>query len=301
MKTCLIIGIDSFTGNYIAEAFVQQGTYKVIGTTRSQCDFKNQHVSKYHKMDLLNYDEISHVIKSTQPDIVIHLAGISFTANDDVSAYYEVHVVGTRNLIRAIEESKATVNKVILASTGQVYGLATNITETTAVAPLNDYAISKLAMEYTAKVWQDKLPIIITRPFNYIGIGQAKRFVIPKIISAFASKAPELVLGRTDVKRDFSDVRFIAQCYLTLAEYGQVGETYNLASGASHSIDYLIDKLTNISGLTIPLRHDEKFMRKNDPDIITVNNNKIMSLNSSLNPLPVEETLKWIFDDENRR
>lgn len=301
MKTCLIIGIDSFTGKYIAEAFAHRGTYTVVGTTRIKNNLNMPYVSKILKMDLLDYFDVSSIIESIQPDFIIHLAGVSFAANNNVSQYYDVHVVGTRNVFRAIEEHDVPVSKLILASTGQVYGLAKNISEKTPLIPVNDYSISKLAMEYTAKIWQDKVPIIIARPFNYIGIGQASHFVIPKIISAFVSKSEELVLGRTDVKRDFSDVRFIAQCYLTLVEHGNTGEIYNLASGVSHSINYLIEQLSLISGNKLCLRHDEQFIRKKEPEVVMVDNSKILALSESIDEWPIDKTLKWIFDYGTRR
>lgn len=298
MKTCLIIGINSFTGSYLSETLKKQG-YNIVGTVWSAGDMKASHISQTYKMNLLNYDNVSDVIARVQPDIVIHLAGISFVLNDTASQFYDVHIMGTRNVLSALVKHKVAVSKVILASSSQVYGPATNPSETTPTAPMNDYAVSKLAMEYMAKTWSDQLPIIIARPFNCIGVGQAKHFAIPKILSAFVSKNPELHLGRTDVKKDFLDVRVVAKCYLALVEEGQVGETYNLASGQSHSINYLIEKLSCISGFNVTLKRDERFVRKNEPDRIVGDNRKIMSLKMTLAHIPIEETLQWMYNYES--
>lgn len=300
MKTCLIIGVDSFTGRYIAQAFADEGGFNLYGTYRSDAGESKDLLVDSFQVDLLNYSEVKNAILKVKPDLIIHLAGISFAANENILQYFDVHVIGTRNILKAAVESEQQFSKIILASTGQVYGHATEITESTDLSPLNDYANSKLAMEYMAKTWLDQLPIVFVRPFNYIGVGQAKHFVVPKIIDAFARQSKDVSLGRTDVKRDFSDVRYIAKCYLALAFNGNVGETYNLASGRSLSIDYLIETLSEISGIKVSIIKDERFIRKSDPDIVSVNNSKIIEMLGESEVIPIEETLQWVYRHESR-
>ena len=83
-------------------------------------------------------------------------------------------------------------------------------------APVNHYANSKLAMEHTARTYGERLPLLITRPFNYTGPGQATHFLVPKIVEHIKRRETVIELGNTHVSRDFSDVRDIVAVYAHL-------------------------------------------------------------------------------------
>jgi nucleoside-diphosphate-sugar epimerase len=292
MRTCLITGINGFTGSYIESAFKKNG-YHVMGTVFG--DKKHHNTTTRYNMDLQNQDEVEQVIQATCPDIVIHLAGISFIPSENPSLFYDVHIMGTRNLLTCLQKLDRTPSKIVLASSAQVYGTAANPDENTSPQPLNDYAVSKLAMEFMAKTWLPELPIVIARPFNYIGIGQSPQFVIPKLVHAFKSKQPEIQMGRIDVERDFSDVRYIADCYLALAEEGIAGETYNLCSNRSYSLSHVMDELARLANNRPKIIPNSKFMRKNDPPLIKGNNKKLVHLLQADKAIDIQQTMQWIY------
>ena len=229
----LVTGIEGFTGLHLGP-LLQQSGYQVIRAVQPEFDLRQP-------------ESITERSSAAQPDFVIHLAGISFVAHDDVTAMYAVNTVGTSSLLTALERVAPRLRKVILASTSQVYGNSNDdpITENTLTAPVSHYACSKLSMELMARTWFDRLPIIITRPFNYIGRGQAKHFLLPKLVDHFRRRAPVIQLGNMSVERDFLDVRSVADVYVRLLESPLHSDVLNIASGVGRSLRSIIDDLTS--------------------------------------------------------
>jgi len=52
--------------------------------------------------DLTDQAVLTKEVNVVQPDAVVHLAGISFVGHADSSAFYQVNVVGTTNLLSAL-------------------------------------------------------------------------------------------------------------------------------------------------------------------------------------------------------
>jgi nucleoside-diphosphate-sugar epimerase len=139
--------------------------------------------------------------------------------------------------------------RVLIASSANVYGNVAGILgESQPAAPVNHYAVSKLAMEHMVHTWFDRLPIVITRPFNYTGIGQSQQFLVPKIVDHFVRRAAMIELGNLDVERDFSDVRFVARAYRGLLEYDCAGQTVNICSGRPYTLRWILQMMQTISG-----------------------------------------------------
>ena len=98
------------------------------------------------------------MIAELQPEAVLHLAAIAFVGHGDANAFYEVNLLGTRNLLAALAALEKRPDCVLLASSANVYGNASEgmLEESTPPRPANDYAVSKLAIEYMARLWLDQ-------------------------------------------------------------------------------------------------------------------------------------------------
>jgi nucleoside-diphosphate-sugar epimerase len=227
---------------------------------------------------------------------VIHLAGISHVTAGEAQAYYGVNLLGSINLLEALSGLSTPPQKVILASSANVYGNKDHspLAEDLAPSPVSHYGMSKLAMEYLSRPFLDRLPIVITRPFNYTGVGHASSFVIPKIVNHFARKAGTIELGNIQVLREYNDVRDVCQMYLRLLKLGQAGQTYNLATGRTHSLAQVIAILQELCGYQIQVIENPQFIRANEIHLLAGDDSRLNQCIGAMNLHTLEDTLDWM-------
>lgn len=250
--------------------------------------------------NLLDAESLRDEMQQVQPRHVVHLAAISFVGHADASAFYQVNVVGTTHLLDALCSLERAPEKVLLAGSANVYGNTEHspITEAEPVAPVNHYAMSKVAMEMMARTYADKLPLFFTRPFNYTGPGQAESFLIPKLVSHFARKAEKVELGNLHVEREFNDVRFVCDSYLRLLKKAQNSEIYNVCSGQPVTLQAVIAALTRLTQHDISVAVNPAFVRRNEVHRLCGSPEKLFATIGAL-PVPaLEDTLQWMLQED---
>ena len=291
-KRALITGINGFTGQFMAAELAARGC-EVLGTGSQPSNSAG-----YYQADLTDAAGLRTLLADIQPDIVVHLAALAFVGHGVADAFYQVNLIGTRNLLEAIAACGKTPDSVLLASSANVYGNATEgmLNEDTPPNPANDYAVSNLAMEWMARLWQDKLPLVLARPFNYTGVGQSTDFLLPKIVRHFKDDAPTIELGNLDVSRDFSDVRAVASAYRRLLEVRPIGETVNVCSGRLHSLREVISMAEEITGRQIEVRVNPAFVRANEVRTLCGDPSRLQSLIGDWQMPPLTETLRWMLE-----
>jgi nucleoside-diphosphate-sugar epimerase len=291
-KRALITGLRGFTGYYMARELSAAG-YHVHGTVMPG----EPTGPDIFEVDLLDRAAVAVAVEKARPDVVVHLAGIAFVAHNDADQMYRVNVVGTRNLLEALAGGSHKPSSVLLASSANIYGNADVpvIDENVPPAPANDYAVSKLAMETMARLWMDRLPITIARPFNYTGVGQTDNFLLPKIVSHFRKEARRIELGNLAIARDFSDVRMVARSYRRLLAAAPAGEAFNVCSGQPHTLESLIDMMSEIAGYRIEVHVNPAFVRANEVLTLTGSNAKLARVIGKIEPTPLPETLRWMY------
>lgn len=244
--------------------------------------------------DLTDKAAVAVEVAQARPTGVVHLAAISYVGHADEAAFYSVNVIGTLNLLSALASLPLAPSKVLLASSANVYGNcdASPITEAQAPVPVNHYATSKLAMEHMAFTYADRLPLVITRPFNYTGPGQAPQFLIPKLVSHFAQRADHIELGNLHVEREFNDVRMVCEAYLGLLAHGEPGEVYNICSGEPHTLQQVLTTLQAITGHSLIVKVNPVFVRANEVHRLCGNPAKLHAAVGPLRQWALRDTLQ---------
>lgn len=275
-----VTGANGFTGRFVSAALLKVGATPVV-----------------LEVDLRDQAAVEATVNALTFDRVIHLAGHAFVDASDYQSFYAVNQLGTFNLLDAVANKKPGA-RCILASTAQVYGPKAEglISENAPADPVNHYAISKYAMERGANLWHDRLEIITTRPFNYTGIGQDTKYLIPKIVDHFRRRAKVIELGNTWVRRDFGDVRSVAAAYAGLVMAPEVPPVVNIATGTVSSIDVILSTLTEISDHSINVKVNPAFVRKGDVEVLRGDPTQLRTTLANWQPRPIADTLAWMLE-----
>ncbi|MHC8604055.1 GDP-mannose 4,6-dehydratase [Arenicellales bacterium IMCC58067] len=295
--TLLITGVTGFTGRHLIAAANQKG-YRCIALAQHE----SQAVSGAHDTlvaDLLDPAALEQAILKVKPDFIVHLAAISFVAHGNMAEIYQVNQLGTINLLDAIRKSVPDIKKILIASSANIYGNATDlpITEATPPEPVNHYGMSKVTMEIATQLYAD-LPIVMTRPFNYTGCGQSPKFLIPKIVNAFRAGKREIELGNLDVSRDFSDVRDVVAAYLRLLETENTAPAYNICSGTATSLLSVIETLNGLAGYEIKVSINPDFVRSDEIKTLYGSPALLETVIGNYRKFTLTATLAWMLTEK---
>ena len=210
------------------------------------------------------------------PETVLHLAALSFVPDSFKAPEktFEVNFLGTLRLLEALAESGFR-GRLLFVGTGDAYGLvpieAQPIREGQPLRPRNPYAVSKVAAEALCYQWSQTGPfeVVMARPFNHIGAGQAPTFAISDFARQIAEisagqRPPVLEVGNIDVTRDFTDVKDVLKAYELLLSKGRNGEVYNVCSGVERSVRSLVERLLELAGVEAEIQNDPSRFRPSD-------------------------------------
>ena len=262
-----ITGASGFIGQYLI-AYIQNtdsiGEHYIEGLFCNQDEDKLIPIihGHYLKGDISEPDAIANHLITTNPDIVIHLAGKNKGHFDDLT---RVNILGTYHFLHLVKEHTPHARTVFMSSSA-VYGYTGTdpISEDHPLGPLSDYGITKTAAELIAQrsFRVNKIPITIIRPFNVIGPGQSPEYAIGKIAHQIAmllqNKIKTIYVGNLYPERDYLDVRDLVRGIFEIGmninfHTNFVGKPFNIGSGSAHSLYDMFQIITRIYMQFIPI------------------------------------------------
>ncbi len=270
----LVTGGAGFIGSHLSERLLAGGHRVTIVDDFSTGRKENlQGVAKNPDCNVIVGDICDRALLGKvfrdSPDVVVHLAaavGVATIIEHPLRSL-RTNIEGTLNVL---EEScsAGSIRTVILASTSEVYGKNENIP----FAEENDivlgatttrrwgYACSKALDEFLGLAYfqEKKLPVVIVRLFNTIGLRQTGRYgmVIPRFISQALAGKPLTVYGDGRQTRCFTDVSDVtgALVELSLAQ-GLAGNVFNIGGREETAILDLAKKIKKLCRSSSPIKH----------------------------------------------
>jgi GDP-4-dehydro-6-deoxy-D-mannose reductase len=298
----LVTGASGFAGSHLVDQLLEHEP-RVIDWGRSINAEQDERGGRvvWQTVDVTQADAVLRALRESPPSAVYHCAGIADVHSTwkDSARALQVNVMGTHNLLTALDTIAADV-PVLVTGSALVYRPSLEaLTEDSPIGPSSPYGTSKLAQEMVATTSPGR--VIVTRPFNHAGPRQAAAYVT----SSFARQIAEaeagireavLHVGNLEARRDITDVRDTVRAYRLLIERGDHRRPYNVCRGEAYRVGDLLDTLVRSARVQIDVKTDPARLRPNDNPLVLGDPARLRADTGWTAQLPIEQTLIDLLD-----
>ena len=249
--TCLVTGITGQDGGYLAEQLLAGGA-AVHGLVHAgdpgvtdllaRCPSAVLHIG-----DLLDEASLAAVLAAAGPDEVYNLAGISSVAFswEQPVLTADVSALGAGRLLEQVwqqQERTGRPVRFVQASSAEIFGDAEVAPqdESTPLRPTSPYGAAKAYAHHLVGVYRGRgLHAVSAILYNHESPRRPATFVTRKITQGAAliaqGRAPELVLGNLDARRDWGWAPDYVDALVRAARHDDASD-YVIATGQAHSV-----------------------------------------------------------------
>jgi GDP-4-dehydro-6-deoxy-D-mannose reductase len=260
-------------------------------------------------VDVCDAGAVRSALHEARPEGVYHLAGLAYVpaAERDTDLVDAVNRGGTANVLDAAHEVGA---RTLVVSSGAVYGRVAEadlpVGEDAPLRPVGAYAESKAAAEAECARRVGRQHVVVVRPFNHTGPGQAREFVCSDFAAQVAEcelglRAAHVEVGDLRSERDFSDVRDVVRAYVAALEHGRSGAAYNVCSGRATSVAAILETLGALARVTFEVRVQGERLRAGEVTRFCGDAAKLRSAAGWSPSIALRTTLADLLDDWRRR
>ncbi|MGQ2865883.1 SDR family oxidoreductase, partial [Leptospira interrogans] len=249
----LVTGGAGFIGSHLVDLLLEnQFEVTVLDNFSTGRAFNLNHVKE--KIDLVECDlsiQEDWIKKFQSVDYVFHLAALAdiVPSIQNPEGYFQSNVTGTLNVLQASRHYG--VKRFVYAASSSCYGIPElyPTPETSPILPQYPYALTKRMGEELVMHWVQvyKFPALSLRFFNVYGPRSRTSGTYGAVFGVFLAQKlagkPFTVVGDGKQTRDFTYVQDVAEAVFAAAQSDKVGEIYNVGSGATISVNRIVELL----------------------------------------------------------
>ena len=268
MKT-VVSGGAGFIGSHLVDLLLEEGHQVTVLDNFSTGRPDNLS----HVADQIQLIECDLAIQGAwqkvfeEVDWVFHLAALAdiVPSIQQPQVYFQSNVNGTFNVLQASKEKR--IKRFVYAASSSCYGIPDQYPtpENAPIRPQYPYALTKRLGEELVLHWAQvyDLSALSLRFFNVYGPRSRTSGTYGAVFGVFLAQRlagqPYTVVGDGNQTRDFTFVTDVARAIPAAAKSKQSGKAYNVGSGATVSVNHLVELLGG-EKIHIPKRPGEPGM-----------------------------------------
>jgi UDP-glucose 4-epimerase len=253
--TTLVTGGAGFIGSHLVERLLSCGHRVIVldnfssGRDENLAHLKDAKHLSVHNVDVSDFAAIQPLFRGV--NWVFHLAALAdiVPSIQMPRVYHKSNVDGTIAVLEASRNSG--VKRFVYAASSSCYGIPDGYptAETAPIRPMYPYALTKYVAEQYVLHWQQcyGLPCVSLRLFNVYGPRSRTTGAYGAVFGVFLAqklwRKPFTVVGTGDQTRDFTFVADVVEAFMAAASANIEGQVFNVGSGATRSINYLVSLL----------------------------------------------------------
>ncbi|MFB6362110.1 MAG: GDP-mannose 4,6-dehydratase [Halobacteriales archaeon] len=265
----LVTGGAGFIGSHLSQALLEAGhavtvidnldPYYEVGIKERNVDYSRGIGGDRYRFvegSITNEAQLRSLFADRSFDMVYHEAAQA-GVRTSVENPQKPHAINTTALLTLLQlADEHGVERFVNASSSSVYGVpkALPYDEAHPTEPQSPYAVTKLAAEHYARVWNDLygLPTVNLRYFTVYGPRMRPNMAITNFTSRCLNGEPPVIYGDGQQTRDFTYIDDVVDANLSLLETDVAdGETLNIGSTDNLTIQALAEYIIEETGADV--------------------------------------------------